>query len=1010
MKINHVCAMVSLASVSLVICYSTAFAQPAVPSGKAEDPSRLAVRPPIRQGSAEPPQNIVPPPIPIRGIEVYPGKLPKNSHAILPAYDGDGLFVILSPSSLSGIPDSDDVFNGTIKLILAAVGIREETDSVMNFYQPEQKAILRQPMKLDELFKLRCKRGSLGYQDALLTQFCGGQDQSGQSNHNETRDVLTKMWTGIDFSKNRKALERVEYEFFYPQVHRLSSADKGGLDGLPDRVALEHTGLLVTGWERESPSSVNGHVFVEYSVGNHVAFLQNDVIRLVQAAMIRNDLACCENPTKEPLAALVLLPYGEANGKAEMRFAYRVPVMVNVFSDGHNQSKLFFVWLDAGDKDGRILKLIALTKAAVVNGDMYVRDLGSGQVENVEFEIDDAAGLPGQETFKLQWEGRFSRLDRDAPPSSSADPEVEAPANAMGTPPNFSSWLTSHVRVGAKNHPDQQCVYDQTDDYPGIYAEQIDLMATLSRRYQEVVNIGGLLDPFPARDPTGSVVPIQVKFNISNSSCRLSNLSDFSPQSPAGPATLRFGLCSSEKVCVASAEQPRKGTNSIHDHTIVSHELGHVLTNHQHRYWGDPQRGSGWCQPGLSNSPLGTSPTSCPAPEMPGTLFHDFADAWVHHFEDTNCVGGWVAKDRGGPDYSKNCQHHDEDNGLPRLAHVDVDRFPEHRRLATSDYANMQIAAAALWEVRSGFWSHLGPFFGPSEYLSGFVRALGTIGWYGPGASEVSSDLHLYRGLLELELNLANEWFQEAPQETRFLLNKILAGFAKAGLFIVPPACIDERVSPSARYCGASRPTFFFFSNSRWGGDAIIDIDDNDPSDDKTINGVVHTERDYLKSSGRPPKFDVWTGPSYVFAKGDKALLQKDALCNKRYLVEVASDEHFSVVLASSGWLEVNRNAWRKPANCHDTWEMSDVQWSHVVMELSLQGKDQLYYRVTTQDENGENERTSLRPANGLWGDVPAPYAIVNGTGSPFADLPPFPVDWPLEQPIRSPIPPLSPR
>ena len=223
-----------------------------------------------------------------------------------------------------------------------------------------------------------------------------------------------------------------------------------------------------------------------------------------------------------------------------------------------------------------------------------------------------------------------------------------------------------------------------------------------------------------------------------------------------------------------------------------------------------------------------TLPYSLPAPFRIYRLvsFHDFADAWAHHFEDTNCVGGWVFKDADGLDANKNCLKHSEGGGLPRLSKVgppDVidlgskDFFPGHLS-ERGGYANMQIAAAALWATREGIRSHMGPLLGPPRYFQSFVRALLSTGWLDIDDSNLDQDL--YRGLLDLEVKLANEWVKSTSTGTESLLSKITAGFAKAGIFLIPPSCIDADPSTVVPvYCPAS-------PGGENGGDAVIDIEE----------------------------------------------------------------------------------------------------------------------------------------------------------------------------------------
>ena len=107
--------------------------------------------------------------------------------------------------------------------------------------------------------------------------------------------------------------------------------------------------------------------------------------------------------------------------------------------------------------------------------------------------------------------------------------------------------------------------------------------------------------------------------------------------------------------------------------------------------------------------------------------------------------------------------------------------------------------------------------------------------------------------MLDLEVKLANEWAKLPATGTKSLLSKVMAGFAKAGIFMIPQYCIDGYpVTDVPYYCPASSVPGEDGEN---GGDAVIDIDDNDTADDVPVLGVPHQEVDYLKRSGPAPTF-----------------------------------------------------------------------------------------------------------------------------------------------------------
>lgn len=147
----------------------------------------------------------------------------------------------------------------------------------------------------------------------------------------------------------------------------------------------------------------------------------------------------------------------------------------------------------------------------------------------------------------------------------------------------------------------------------------------------------------------------------------------------------------------------------------------------------------------------------------------------------------------------------------------------------------------------------------------------------------------------------------------------ILAGFARAGLFT------DDRV-------------------------AIVSISD-----------------DYLSSTATtPPTFTVWTGRDWTW-NGNNT--QASNAWNTHWVVEVATDTGFTTGLISSGdqtaldTTRVPTGSWTMPAADWDTLRASATRF---------------YYRVTTTDDAGANERVSTS-----WGAVTLPpnVAYINAAG-----------------------------
>ena len=159
---------------------------------------------------------------------------------------------------------------------------------------------------------------------------------------------------------------------------------------------------------------------------------------------------------------------------------------------------------------------------------------------------------------------------------------------------------------------------------------------------------------------------------------------------------------------------------------------------------------------------------------------------------------------------------------------------------------------------------------------------------------------------------------------TSRLIHKLLAGYARAGIFLSPK-------------------------------DAIIDID--------------HSYLDYHSTTG--PVFTIWTGDDYVFSGTSVSTATQPF--NTAFMVEVANDEAFTSNLVSSGWLTSVTSA----AGGTATWTLPTPDWT------TLKAGTDLYYRVTTRDGGGGNIRQSWKPGDNFLGvDVPVGRAAINSTGT----------------------------
>ncbi|MEK9629951.1 MAG: hypothetical protein VW455_13140, partial [Nitrospinota bacterium] len=199
-------------------------------------------------------------------------------------------------------------------------------------------------------------------------------------------------------------------------------------------------------------------------------------------------------------------------------------------------------------------------------------------------------------------------------------------------------------------------------------------------------------------------------------------------------------------------------------------------------------------------------------------------------------------------------------------------------------------------------------------------------------------------------------------------------GFARTGIFLVPPECIDGDASTfKAGHCPKSR-------GGESGADAVIDIKDNDPLDDHNYGGVVHRETDYLEIGGPAPTFEVWTGPRYRLDFPNRvATFNNPAPCNNKFKVEVSTDENFSSgTIIRSPWLDVDTDPTTPGSpECYGTWTPSTSDWD----ALQAHGPSTLIYYRTLTLKAGErrSRRISTRPG-GLWNVQPS-YAVLTLDG-----------------------------
>ncbi|HEV8242226.1 MAG TPA: hypothetical protein VGS57_22860, partial [Thermoanaerobaculia bacterium] len=762
-------------------------------------PPRPAVTPQLM--TPEAPRVDVPGPTtaPRHPLTVKPDALPPGGRARFPAFDGDSFHLTLPVRRRDDV-SAQQVLDEVIAPLLRAVGFERGVRAL----QMPPAAGLKQPVGdfkglaqavADEYAaNPRLKRR---HTQEMIDVFLGRAEPSRQID----RDL--EAGEGMTFAQYVAGLERLEIEYPFQQV-----------DG---DVPIEHTLLVASRWQGQGITSAWGSLISRYVIGNarRLAPVQAGPAA-VKGLHELPDLDCASpQPIEGPF--LVLLPYRTvAGGNTELRYAYRM--LVQIIWLGQTGTGL--VWVDADD--GKVLKFISFLEGGIsAAGATYNRDPGIGTTTG-SFQVD--AAMANQ--YTLQLAGFSNRVDYQGDGMAGFNAtDVNIADSGNGSSGTFANFNQAPI-----NDPVQALCAAGTNK--GF--EQVSFFSILQRDYR-LVTSQGIFTPFPT--------------------------SPFSPQleNPGigcnGNASMTFGACGgyTNAMCPNFADGTTGVANMLntaHDNTWIGHELGHSIT---------PRLTSGrpanWCgMPG------------CAIPVGWGN-FHDLCDAWSAHFENTNCWSGWFAKNLNGANGALNCLTSSEGGWSPRLSQVTTpfnpgapgDHFPEHRAGNVCGYCDMQVAAAALWEVRVGMRSKCRPS-GMPQYGVRFQRALKETGFLGFAPN--TSDLGSFQSLLDLETKMAEQWItsgspmgppafaHNGPHTT----NKVTAGFARAGIFLVPYQCLDGNAGTHDPAACASTDI---------AADAVIDIDDNEPGDDLTLNGVNLPEFDYLRAGGPAPTFRVWTGPRY---------------------------------------------------------------------------------------------------------------------------------------------------
>jgi len=842
--------------------------------------------------------------------------LPKGARALLPNRDAGRIFMTLQPrpaKEVSAHTVRDDIIAPLLKAARFEPGLKSlRTFTEKGMEQPRPKLADMAQLLADEYRNQ--KEATRPRTFDMIDAFLGKRSP--------TADVerALKLARGMSFAQFKADIERLEIVYPFLQVH--------------GDVPIEHTLLLASRWEGQTVTSVRGTLIHRYSIANNKPESNKTAIQRGYEALagIKGiDKVAGKRVSDGPW--LVLLPYGnDTSGGVSLRYAWRM--ILDGFAYG--RSVPFLTWVDA--ETGTILKMSPLVSDVQARGRVWRRDPGTGANVTRSFEVDPASG--GQYTLQLtDVVNRVDYLDdgydaNDVSISDSIDGSSATLANFDQTTINDAA---NAVCSSGGN----------------VTFQQVHFYALFHSNWKQAIS-NGIFTPFPS-------APWSPRVESATAGCNAWSDMD-------------FGACQGyyDATCPNYSTGGTSGANYMnfaHDSTIVSHELAH---NSVERF--TKTRPADWCDTAPCAVPLGWD------------NFHDLTDAWADHVENTNCTGGWVAKNLGGVDASNNCQGtrgHVEGGGLPRLHEVTWpfnpgspgDHFPEHRNAATGGYADMHIPAAALWQVREGMRSKCRPS-GHPQYFVRWIRALKNTGFF--GADPGSSDLGIYRYLYDLELEMIEQWATSGlaggppawAHNGNHTTGKVLAGFAKTGLFPIPAECIDgDNATIDASLCPAGEN----------GAEAVIDIEDNELGDDLTVDDITHPEHDFLRLGGPAPTFHAWTGSRFTFSGTSARPVSGTAPCNAKFRVEVSTDAGFPAGSTEmSGWIDVDTDTdTPETAECYGVWTPSVAQWA--TLQAGGAGS-RLYYRVRTRDATDANERISTEPAAGTW-IVPPAYAVITVNG-----------------------------
>ncbi len=871
-------------------------------------------------------------PIPTTGTLAFDGTLlPAGARGKFPSFDGDN-FIINIPPRPSPELSAQQVFDQTIVPLLRAMGYGDRIrEIVLPGGQPRGQVL--PPPDLSDLARQTCRE----VEGDRYQRFHAVCEAMVLDSANPVAERVFNLAYGMTVAQFQADVQRPRIQYAFTQR--------------VDSVPIEHVGIVAARWEGETITSVHGSVLNRYRITNAVALSSSQAIERGQAQVLRlRGISRTPIQIDKRSADLVLLPYGSARADdgtqvIGLRYAYRT--LLFAFSarapqrPGYQLS--WMAWIDA--QDGRLLVLAPQFANESGAGVSWRRDPNTPtQVRG--FQVDAASG--GQ--YVLRRSGVFNRLDRLGD-GTFDDDEVSISSSTGGSSATFANFNqaplndpTNAVCAGLGNN-----TFRQINAYSHLHG------------YRETLVGAGTFPLFPEAattvwvdtpDPNGNNA-VYDAFGTGQS--RLVFV-------PGGTFTAVN--------CPDVAGGVLPGTT---DPTSMTHEYAHISTPRLQE-----RRPADWC---------GMLP--CPMPDpLAHLMFHDFADAWAQAYASTPCQAGWSRKNTGGIDNAENCATHNEDGLLPRLASIGepfstasvLDHFPERRATLTGGYSDMQIVMTALWLTRQGMRSKCLPS-GTPQYWVRLNRALYNYGFLSNTCGG-TCDRDIYRYAQNMLQQLTQQWATAGQpggppgfaHNGAHTTNKLLSAWARVGIFLTPSTCIDGNAA-------TGDPTFCpTAGGGEMGGDAIVDVFDNDASDDVVIDQITHPEFDYLERGGALPIFRVWTGPRYKFnasgvANSYAPSVATPSPCHTQYQVELSGTDTFASFV-SSGWQTVSATA---QPQCYGTWTPNAADW---IALGGTTGDVKVYYRVRTRDAGGMNEKLSTLPGSGSY-SVPPAYVVVNDAGQP---------------------------